>query len=333
VITVTLYSRSDCHLCEVAYQDLLGLKEALPHELVVIDVDSTKELRRAYGFEVPVVEIGPYRLKAPFGIEELKITLAAAADRQRQIDALDDPGYFPKASKMQSWTWADRFAFWTSRHYLSLFNLFVIIYLGLPLLAPVLMNYGYASQASLIYRVYGTVCHQLAYRSFFLFGEQSVYPRAAAGVKAGLTYEQVTGFTDDNTPPDLLAARQYVGAERIGYKIALCQRDFAIYAAILLFGLVFGLTGRRLPALPWLLWLLMGIVPIAVDGLSQLLSQPPFLFLPYRESTPFYRTLTGGLFGFMTAWFGYPMVEETMRETRALMQRKLNRIQNAIPRK
>jgi uncharacterized membrane protein len=103
----------------------------------------------------------------------------------------------------------------------------------------------------------------------------------------------------------------------------------AIYGSILLFGLLYSLSGRRLPSLPWYLWILIGIVPIAVDGLSQLLSQPPFNFFPYRESTPSFRVLTGALFGFATAWFGYPIVEQTMQETRQLMANKHRRLKSA----
>ena len=83
MITVTLYSRQDCHLCEQAHSDLLLLQEDIPHQLNVIDVESTAELRRAFGFEVPVVETGPYRLKAPFTRQELMVTLGAARDRHQ----------------------------------------------------------------------------------------------------------------------------------------------------------------------------------------------------------------------------------------------------------
>jgi uncharacterized membrane protein len=115
----------------------------------------------------------------------------------------------------------------------------------------------------------------------------------------------------------------------MGYKIALCQRDIAIYGGILLFGLLFSVTGMRLKSIPWYLWLALAIVPIGLDGLSQLLSQPPLGFFPFRESTPFLRVLTGFLFGFFTAWFGYPMVEETMRDTRQLMEDKRRRFTRA----
>jgi uncharacterized membrane protein len=112
----------------------------------------------------------------------------------------------------------------------------------------------------------------------------------------------------------------------VGYKVALCERDVAIYGGILLFGLLFALSGRRLPALPWYLWILLGMGPIGLDGFSQLFSQFnwPWLaaILPYRESTPFLRVLTGAMFGIATAWFAYPYIEESMNETRKFFLKK-----------
>jgi uncharacterized membrane protein len=142
-----------------------------------------------------------------------------------------------------------------------------------------------------------------------------------------LTYGQATGLGESTDYKDLLAAGQYVGAPEPGYKVALCERDVAIYGGMLLFGLLFALTGRRIPVLPWYLWLLLGIAPIGLDGFSQLISQLPVDIIPFRESTPLLRVLTGGLFGVATAWFGYPMVEESMVTTRQVMGDKLARIQ------
>jgi uncharacterized membrane protein len=121
-----------------------------------------------------------------------------------------------------------------------------------------------------------------------------------------------------------------VGDETVGYKVALCERDVAIYAAILFFGLLFGLTGRRFPQLHWTLWILVGLGPIGLDGFSQLFAQFewPFLasILPYRESTPFLRVLTGAMFGFFTAWFAYPNIEESMQETRQFFIKKFAQV-------
>ncbi len=50
LITVTLYSRADCHLCEIARQDLDDLKSEFPFRLEVIDVDSNEKLKSELGF-------------------------------------------------------------------------------------------------------------------------------------------------------------------------------------------------------------------------------------------------------------------------------------------
>jgi len=138
------------------------------------------------------------------------------------------------------------------------------------------------------------------------------------------TFGEVTGIDESNR--GLLAARSFAGNEQTGYKIALCQRDIAIYGAIILFGFIFAITGRRLPPLHWAAWLFIAIAPMGLDGFSQLFSQLgiPFIdqLLPYRESTPTLRVITGFLFGFGTAWFGLPYVEESMRETRELIVKK-----------
>lgn len=326
MISVTLFSREDCHLCDQARQQLEDLQAEIPHRLSVIDVDSDPDLRRAYGFEVPVVETGPYKLRAPFSQQELRITLLAAQDRSEQLVELGDKRYEGMTAGSQTWSLADKITYWLGRHYLGLFNLFVLLYVGMPVLAPALMHNSIEGPARLIYRLYGGVCHQLAFRSFFIFGEQVVYPREAAGVSDILTFNQATGLSEDSSAEAQLAARSFVGNENVGYKIALCERDVSIYAAILLFGLLYALTGRRIPALPWYVWILIGLVPIGMDGTSQLLSQPPFSLMAFRESTPILRIATGGLFGFTTAWFGYPMVEQTMAETRQILAAKLLRL-------
>jgi uncharacterized membrane protein len=323
MIEVTLYSRKECHLCDQAKSELDALQEEIPHKLNVIDIDTSPNLRRKYGEQIPVVTAGPYTLKAPFDRQELRITLGAAASREEQRESVDQDMAAAGGAWALVWTKADGFSYWLSRNYLTLLNLVVFIYASLPFLAPVFMRAGAQAPAALIYRMYGFTCHQLAFRSWFLFGEQSVYPRAQAGMQNYATYEEVTGFDTE----DLVAGRNFIGNERLGYKVALCERDVSIYAAILLFGVVFALSGRRIGALPWYLWVLFGLVPIGLDGVSQLISQPPLELIPFRESTPALRMLTGGLFGFTTAWFGYPLVEETMAETREVLGRKKERLE------
>src|SRR3990172_10140957 len=104
MITVKLYSRSECELCEIARADLDALQGGFPHTLEIIDIDRKPDLPNSLRLEIPVVEVGPYRLKAPFTRQELAITLGAARDRQDQIDALKDPDYIPADSASMTWT-------------------------------------------------------------------------------------------------------------------------------------------------------------------------------------------------------------------------------------
>jgi uncharacterized membrane protein len=322
VITVVLYSRKECHLCDQARTDLESLKVEIPHTMVEIDIDSDPKLLKEFVVDVPVVVVGPFRLKAPFSRQELFVTLSAAKDRERHIEMIENSPKLEEARRQAVWTRGDSIWSWFSRHYMVFFNLAVTFYLGMAFLAPVLMKAKLELPATVLYKAYSLVCHQLGFRSFYLFGEQPYYPRAAANVAGVLTFNQATGLGEGNSVDELLNARGFVGDEKIGYKVALCERDVAIYGGILLFGLLFSLTGLRLPPIPWYIWLAIGLVPIGLDGFSQLLSQPPLSFLPYRESTPTLRVLTGFLFGFTTAWFGYPVVEESMRDMRKSYQDK-----------
>jgi uncharacterized membrane protein len=266
-----------------------------------------------------------YLLKAPISKQELLNALEASQEMDQKSTVRDQKTVQVSASGSPRST-ADGIAYWITKHYLAIFNMFVLFYVGLPFLAPVFMRAGYDLPAKMIYRGYGLLCHQLSYRSFFLFGEQPVYPRAAAGIDDLMTYGEATGLSEGNQPVEVFAARDYVGDELVGYKVALCQRDIALWGGLLLFGLLFGITNKRIPGLPWYLWILIGLVPIGVDGLSQIISQPPLGWLPYRESTPLLRVITGFLFGFSTAWFAYPLVEEAMSDTRELMDSRSSKV-------
>jgi len=321
MISVTMYSKQECQLCDEALIYLDDLQSEIEHQLEVINIDDDPELQKKYGIDIPVIEVGPYRLKSPFSAQDLEITLRAAAERKKNIADIDQKVAASEAALPVKITRTDKFSYWISNHYMFVLNTLVLIYVGLPFLAPILMSAGYTRPATPIYRFYGLVCHQLAFRSWFIFGDQPAYPREAADVSGLIPFGLATGVGED----DELAARAYVGEPGIGYKVALCERDVAIYGGILLFGLVFSLTGRKIKPLPWYLWLLVGILPIAIDGFSQLLSQPPLGFFPYRESTPLLRSMTGFLFGLTTAWFGFPIVEESMVDVRRYYGQKLAR--------
>lgn len=319
---VKVYLRQGCLLCDEVIKELASLQEEFPHTTQLIDIDQDVELQAVYGQVIPVVQVGPYRLKSRITLHELRYVLEKA---------LQDEGPTTSRAKTNSlvlpWTRADEISYWLTRHYLALFNGLMFIFLILlPLMAPVLMKAGWVTPSFILYKVYGATCHQLGYRSFFLFGEQVIYPRTEAGLDGFITFEGATGLSEAGTPEAILAARDYLGDERVGYKVALCERDVAIYAAIFLFGLLFAISRRKIPPLAWYLWLLIGLVPIGLDGVSQIISQPPLNLLPFRESIPAFRLITGSLFGFCTTWFGLPLVDQTMQDSIEAMAERRARL-------
>ncbi len=219
-----------------------------------------------------------------------------------------------------------------SRHWMVFVLVFLFLYVGLALSAPVLMHTGHTGAADVVYKLYGPLCHQFAFRSWFFFGEQAAYPRAVSGTSWG-TFEEYASRDPFFDGLDLyqwtaalqLRARAFRGNEEMGYKTALCQRDIAIYSAMLIFALFFTRVRRWLRPAPLWLYLILGLMPLGFDGFSQLFSYPPFEFWPVRETLPFFRTLTGALFGMMNGWLAFPYLEESMREMQASAQRKIAR--------
>jgi uncharacterized membrane protein len=196
--------------------------------------------------------------------------------------------------------WVDKTVFKLAKHWLLLANLFWGFYVGLPFLAPVLMDVGWTFPAKVIYIVYRPLCHQLPERSFFLGGDQYAYS-AEELVAAGV---EIHPFSRD------------IGNETVGWKVGFCQRDVAIYGSILLAGLVYGLVRRRCRGwkMPFRYYLLF-LVPMGVDGVLQLVG--------LHESNWILRTITGAIFGIGSVLFAYPYLDEGMRDAaRSINQRR-----------
>jgi len=292
---------------------LSSLQEIYPHQLYLVDLHQQTYFKKRTE-ETLIVRIDEKQVTYPENSETIKLALSEAYKNA------NSPDYRPAAVKdrMDS---REHFSLWFSRHYLALINVILALYVFLPILAPMMMRLGKVEPANTIYRIYRPLCHQLAYRSFFLFGEQAYYPLEVPAGSDRLTYSQVSG----NAGEDMQVASAFIGNDVAGYKIALCQRDVAIYGSLLLFGIVFALTGRKFKPLLWWLWILLAIGPMGLDGVWQLISswQLPFLnWLPVHESTPFLRVLTGATFGWFTAWFGIPTIEESVLEERVRLEAK-----------
>lgn len=188
----------------------------------------------------------------------------------------------------------NRLADWIVRHWLAILNLLFLLYVGLPFLAPVFMEVGAETPAKIIYTIYRPACHQLPERSFFLFGDSPVYRREAL---------PANGVADSD---NVFVRRNYIGDSDHGYKVAICERDVAIYGSMFLMGLLFALMRGHLPRLK-ARWLLLFALPMIIDGGTQLVG--------LRSSTWQLRLITGAFFGVGLIWFAYPYIEESMKSS------------------
>ena len=59
MLTVTLYTRPDCHLCHDVKAQLNTLQAEHPHRLVEVDIESDPVLLKAYLEKIPAIEVGP----------------------------------------------------------------------------------------------------------------------------------------------------------------------------------------------------------------------------------------------------------------------------------
>jgi uncharacterized membrane protein len=204
----------------------------------------------------------------------------------------------------------DEFVLRFARRWLLWFGLILLGFVTLPFLAPVFMELGWTLPADAIYFLYSLTCHQLAYRSWFLFGDQAAYNIA----------ELQHLLNVQNPALDVWFWRGVRTGDELGYKVAFCQRDSAIYGGMLLTTLFYSLVerGRRVKPLNWKIYLLAFVVPMGADGVSQLLG--------FRESTPLIRSITGGLFGIGTALLILPMLGATMEDLYAQTAYQLERV-------
>jgi len=166
------------------------------------------------------------------------------------------------------------------RHWLLTLNLALAIFLAGALTAPILSAVGWRAAADALYAAYHFTCHQWAFRSFFFFGQQPIYSQQT------LAAQGIDPFG-------------FVGNPNLGWKMAFCERDLAIYIGLLAVGLLYA-RNRDLKPSGFLLYGVL-ILPMAVDGFTQLFG--------WRESTWELRVVTGLLFGLASAWLVLPRLD------------------------
>lgn len=139
--------------------------------------------------------------------------------------------------------------------------------------------------SSSLYLGFSYICHQLTSRSLCLFedGIRSCTPQE--GVR-DLSYSKENVVIRDG---------------KLGYKLPVDSRDTAIYAAMLIGGLVLpffiDIKSKKIPPL-WIF--ILAMIPIGLDGTTQLLG--------WRESTNLVRVLTGGIIGLIIPFYLIPVL-------------------------
>jgi len=207
--------------------------------------------------------------------------------------------------------WLDGLVVVLARHWLGVLLAGLGIFVTLPIAAPVLAYNGHDRAAGAIYFAYRITCHQLPHHSWFLFGPKQAY-----------SWPEVQPYTGVDLDTPLRAYHSPLGDPALGYQIAFCQRDVAIWWSLLLTTMVLAVLIRRRarPPLP-LRHYAIALIPIGVDGVTQLVG--------WRTSTPLLRTVTGALFGAATALLVIPYLDLGFRDVLALSEQARARRQSS----
>ena len=232
---------------------------------------------------------------------------------------------------------------WGLDHWVLIFSVLFGAVNVLPFVAPVWMHLGWTEPARWIYAMYSLLCHQMAQRSFFLFGQQPMY--SLADLPLSLT---------GNTTTDMLALRSFLGNPDLGWKVAWSDRMVYMYGAVLLAGMIFGGLRHRRPLHPLgLLTFALLLAPITIDGATHLISDingglvagfryanlwladltgnvlPTWFYVgdAFGSFNSWMRLISGLTFGFGCVWLAFPYLERAISETAAELRAKLARVQ------
>ncbi len=235
---------------------------------------------------------------------------------------------------------------WISHHWFEMFLLVYGVWVWVPFLAPVFMNFGWAGAGKSIYFIYSFFCHQLPERSFFLFGQKTMY-----------SLREIQAVWQNTDNPMIL--RQFVGNATMGWKVAWSDRMISFYTSVWVFALAWWPLRRKVKPLPWWAFILL-LLPIIIDGSTHAISDFAGIGLGFRDtnrwlailtnysfSMEFYtgdtlgsfnswaRLFTGILAGLAIVWLTFPYLYQSQILNQQLNQLKygaiLEQIKNQNP--
>lgn len=226
------------------------------------------------------------------------------------------------------------------RHWLAIFVVGYGLFNLLPFVAPLATRLGLDPVGQAIYTSYSTLCHQMAQRSFFLFGPQPMYNIAQLPVS-------ISG----NTTADMLLLRQFQGSMELGWKVAWSDRMVYLYGSVWLGSALYWLVSRRHHVRRLPVWLFgVALLPLVIDGGTHFLSDLNGLTAGFRYTNAwladltnhllpasFYagdvfgsfnswmRLLSGVLAGGAAVWLAFPLLDEELRHSLCALDAKLRR--------
>jgi uncharacterized membrane protein len=218
---------------------------------------------------------------------------------------------------------------WISDHWFATFVILYGLWVFIPFLAPAFMKLGWDSAGKAVYFIYSFFCHQLPERSFFLFGEKSMY-----------SLFEIQSAWQNTADPMLL--RMFVGNESMGWKIAWSDRMISFYTSVWFFAVVWWPFRRKVKPLSWWVFILL-LLPITLDGGLHAISDLAGIGQGFRDTnqwlvtltnnafpTTFYagdaigsfnswaRFITGLFAGFAIAWLAFPYFYQSQTLTHKL---------------
>lgn len=209
--TAVLYTKEGCCLCDRARAVLSRLQQHFDLSVEEVDIEGDATLYERYRYVVPVVVIdGKHRFESKIAEYYLRRALVEPSSQQPAIgtrhssphpnplpggegedrgdlpwgeDVLitghpspitDHPALPPSLGPRTraAVRAAQDLSFWLARHWLAVANGINLAVLGGSAAVPALMAAGLTWLATPLFGSYRLICHQLPYRSFFLFGYQ-----------------------------------------------------------------------------------------------------------------------------------------------------------------
>lgn len=167
-------------------------------------------------------------------------------------------------------------------HGLAIFFVVYGLWVWLPWLAPIFMHIGWAGAGRVIYFIYSFFCHQLPERSFFFFGQKTMY-----------SLKEIQSAWQNTINPLIL--RQFIGNESMGWKLAWSDRMVSFYTSVWIFAVLWYPFRQKIKPLSWWGFALL-LLPIALDGGTHFLSDLAGMEQGFRENNLWLAILTNRIF-------------------------------------